>query len=88
MTISSLLLEILVCPENKTPVKPAEPGLVERINAAITAGTLKNRAGEPVTEKIEEGLVREDGRVLYPVREDIPVMLVDEGIDLTQGALC
>ena len=88
MTISSLLLEILVCPENKTPVKPAESALVERINAAITVGTLKNRAGEPVTEKIEEGLVREDGRVLYPVREDIPVMLVDEGIDLTQGALC
>ena len=87
MTVSKMLLEILVCPENRLPVKPAEAALLERINGAIAAGVLVNRGGERVTEKIEEGLVREDGKVLYPVREDIPVMLIEEGIDLTQEAL-
>ncbi len=33
-------------------------------------------------DRIEEGLVREDGKVLYPVRDDIPVMLLDEAIRL------
>jgi uncharacterized protein YbaR (Trm112 family) len=27
--------------------------------------------------------VREDGAVLYPVRDDIPIMLIDESIQLS-----
>lgn len=76
------LLEILVCPETRQPVRLADPGLVARLNAAIAAGRVKNRAGEPVREPLDEGLVRQDGQVLYPVRENIPIMLVDEAIDL------
>lgn len=78
------LLEILVCPETRQPVRPADSGLVGRLNAAIAAGRVKNRAGEPVREPLDEGLVREDGQVLYPVRESIPIMLVDEAIDLAE----
>jgi uncharacterized protein YbaR (Trm112 family) len=35
-----------------------------------------------VIEPIEAGLVREDAQYLYPVRDDIPVMLIGEGIEL------
>ena len=76
------LLKILVCPEDKTPVALADDALVEKVNAAITAGTLENRAGEAVSEKIDGGLVREDKAYLYPIRDDIPVMLIDEAIPL------
>ena len=76
------LIEILACPETKQPVRLAEPELVERVNRAIAAGTLENREGQAVTEPIEAGLVREDGQYLYPVRDDIPVMLIGEGIDV------
>ena len=48
----------------------------------IAAGALTNRAGQPVKEKMDGGLVRADGRFLYPIRHNIPVMLVDEGIPL------
>jgi uncharacterized protein YbaR (Trm112 family) len=78
------LLEILVCPENKTPVALAEANLVAKANAAIEAKTLKNRAGEVIEEKIDEGLVREDRAYMYPVRDDIPIMLIDEAIPLEQ----
>lgn len=78
------LLEILVCPENRTPVALAAEDLVGKINAAIAAGTLKNRAGAEVKEKIDGGLVREDRAYLYAIREDIPIMLIDEAIPLAQ----
>ena len=47
-----------------------------------TAATLRNRGGEPVRAAISEGLVREDGKVLYPVDDGIPVMLIEESIEL------
>jgi uncharacterized protein YbaR (Trm112 family) len=74
------LLEILVCPETKQPVRLAESGEVNRINAAITKGGVTNRGGDVVKEAISGGLVREDGKLLYPIRDDIPIMLIDEAI--------
>jgi uncharacterized protein YbaR (Trm112 family) len=76
------LLEILVCPETRQPVREADAELVGRLNAGIAAGSVKNRAGEVVRDPVEGGLVREDGRVVYPVREGIPIMLIDEAIGL------
>ncbi len=82
--VDAELLKILVCPENKTPVKLADEGLVAKVNDAVRAGTLKNRAGEKVDATMDSGLVREDGKYLYPVRDDIPIMLIDESIPLDQ----
>lgn len=84
--INPELLDILVCPDNRTPVHEANTELLEKANAAIAAGTLKNRAGETVAERIEGGLIREDGNYLYAIRDDIPVMLIDEAIALDQLA--
>ncbi len=76
------LLEILVCPETKQTLKLADAGTLERVNQAVATGGLKNQGGNRVKDRIEEGLVREDGNVLYPVIDDIPVMLLDEAIRL------
>lgn len=76
------LLKILVCPQSHQSLVPASPGILSRINSAITKGTLTNKKGTVVTEPIQEGLVTQDGSVIYPVREDIPVMLIDESISL------
>ena len=80
--IASELLAILVCPETHQPLQPAAAPLVERLNADIAAGRRQNRGGKPVTEKIDGGLVRADGKFLYTVRQDIPVMLIDEALAL------
>ena len=82
MAIDQQLLDILACPETKEPVALADETLIAKLNAAIAAGTLRNRAGEQVTEKIDGGLVRVDQKYLYPIRDDIPIMLIDEGIPL------
>ncbi len=78
------LLEILVCPENHTPVHVADEAVVAKVNCAIEAGTCQNRDGNPVETKIDGGLVREDGAYLYAIRDDIPIMLIDEAIPLAQ----
>ena len=76
------LLQILVCPETRQPVRLADGDILVRLNSAIEAGSVVNQGGQEVREPIEEGLVREDGKLLYPVREEIPIMLIDEAIAL------
>jgi uncharacterized protein len=80
--ISPELLEILCCPETRQCLAPADADLLNQLNARIAAGTLRNRGGKLVTEKLEAGLLRSDGECLYPIRQNIPVMLVDEAIPL------
>lgn len=79
------LLEILCCPETRQSLTLAQPALIERLNQQIGAGTLRNRAGQVISEKLESGLVRVDGKVVYPIRGNIPVMLLDGAISLNQG---
>jgi uncharacterized protein len=76
------LLKILCCPETHQSVTAADSGLIARLNEQIKAGQLKNRGGKLVSAAIDGGLVREDRKFLYPIRGNIPVMLIDEGIPL------
>ena len=78
------LLEILCCPETHQPLTRAGVELVEDLNQRIQAGALVDRVDEKITEPIDGGLIREDGNILFPIRQDIPVMLVDQGIPLGQ----
>ena len=81
--ISDELIEILRCPEDHTPVHRADGDLLESLNEQIRAGELRTREGDLVLDLLEEGLIREDNCVLYPVREGIPIMLISESISLT-----
>jgi len=76
------LLEILVCPETKQPLTVAGEELLERLNASVADGAAVTRDGEAISQPVTEGLLREDGRVLYPIRQGIPIMLIDESIEV------
>ena len=81
--ISEDLLKIIACPETKQDLVLAEPELIERINDLIEKGELQSRSGQKVEDKIDGGLIQKDDRkYLYPVRDDIPVLLIDESISL------
>ncbi len=82
MPVSPELLEILVCPETKQPVRPASTDELAALNERVSAGSLRNRGGDPVSQALAEALIREDGKVVYPVDDGIPVMLVEESIEL------
>ncbi len=83
MSISPDLLEILVCPETKQPVALASEDILAKLNSEIAGERLRNRGGARVTSPIAEGLVREDGKILYPIDDGIPVMLIEESIELS-----
>jgi len=77
------LLKILCCPETHQPVSEAEAALVSDLNNGIASGSVKNRAGKAVSEKLDGGLLRQDRQVLFPIRNRIPIMLIEEAIPLS-----
>ncbi len=77
------LLDILACPEDKSPVQLAEQSLLDQLNTRIAKGELSNRGGQKVDKPLDGGLVRADGAFLYPIDDGIPIMLIDEAIPLT-----
>ena len=78
------LLALLVCPETHQDVALATPEELAGINAAIQRGDVGTVAGTPVDQPVEAALIRTDRAIAYPVRDDIPVMLVAEGLVLSQ----
>lgn len=80
--IDKELLDILACPETKEPVHLADAEVLAALNDRIERGEIKNRAGKTLAAKLDGGLVREDGAYLYPIEDEIPIMLIDEAIPL------
>ena len=78
------LLDILCCPVSKRPMKPIGREQLRMVNAAIQAGGVLKVTGEARTVVLDDALIREDGQVIYPVDDGIPVMLSDEAIGTTQ----
>lgn len=78
------LLDILCCPVSKTPVRPLGKRELDALNEAIAAGKVDSVAGVAVRERIAEGLITTDGKVIYRVDDGIPVMLPEEGIATLQ----
>jgi len=75
MAVDPKLLEILVCPVDKTPLEVVE--LPESVRVRLVEKYREQfRDEEPV---VEVGLASPAGRV-YPVVSGIPVMLVDEAL--------
>jgi uncharacterized protein YbaR (Trm112 family) len=71
------LLAILRCPETHQTLANASREIVAALNQQISVGTAKNRGGEKVTEAINGGLLREDKKILYPIRNGLPILLID-----------
>lgn len=77
------LLSILCCPENKQAVSLIDQEKLQILNEKIAMGKLQNKSGRLVKEKLGGALLRADQTVAYPIRDGIPIMLIDEGLVVT-----
>ena len=78
------LVALLVCPETHQDVTLAMPGEIALLNEAIREGRVKTAEGNSVSQPVEGALIRVDRAVAYPIRDGIPVMLVPEGLMISQ----
>lgn len=78
------LLDILCCPVSKQPVALLNAGQLAALNRAVDTGELRNNDGERIDQRYHAGLITRDGRTVYRIDDDIPVMLGDQAVATTQ----
>ncbi len=76
------MLSLLCTPDTREPLVEASEEVLAKVNAEIEKGSVKSVGGAIVSETLEEALVSKDGKKLYPVKNGIPVLLMDEAIAL------
>ncbi|ALJ56929.1 hypothetical protein AMD24_00770 [Candidatus Xiphinematobacter sp. Idaho Grape] len=79
---SNYLLHIVRCPKSGQPLREAGALELEELNLRVCSGTLLNQLGQTVCQPLKAALIREDGNVAYPVRDDIPFLLLEEAITI------
>ncbi len=77
-------MDLVFCPQTRQGLRRAQVSLIERVNRAIAAGQVVNLGGRRVDKPIDGALVRQDGQLLYPIVDEIPVLLAEEAIDFAQ----
>jgi uncharacterized protein YbaR (Trm112 family) len=82
--IDTQLLDILCCPETKQDISVLGQDKLALLNQKILQGEIFNHNGEKVTDILEDALVRADGEFVFPIRNQIPVMLMGESISMKQ----
>ena len=72
-------LEILMCPKTRGSLRIATGAEINSVNARIERGDLG-------IEPLEAGLFCEQGGLMYPVRDGIPVLLASEAIPIESAS--
>ncbi len=78
------LLDILCCPATKQSLRPLTRSELESLNRVINGGSARTVAGAMVTGALAAGLITGDGKRVYRIDDEIPVMLADEAIAVAQ----
>ena len=73
-------LAMLRCPEDHSRLSLADAATLARINNAVAAGRLTSRGGQKIEKSLDGALIRADGQIIYPIIDQIPILLVDEAI--------
>ncbi|MCK7594331.1 Trm112 family protein [Lysobacter sp. CAU 1642] len=76
------LLDILCCPESKQPVSLLAGRQLDTLNQGLAAGSLKLVDGSPASGPLKAALITADAQRVYRIEDGIPVMLVDQAIDV------
>ena len=76
------------CPETGQPLERIDDELCASLNEAVEAGELVDDNGDPVERRLQDGLVRSDGQFVYPIRDDIPNLVIADRIPVGDDVDC
>jgi ubiquinone/menaquinone biosynthesis C-methylase UbiE/uncharacterized protein YbaR (Trm112 family) len=76
-----LFIPYLRCPVSGKPVREVGLGELEKLNTSIALGKRFTQEGETIRRKLQEALISEDGRFVYPVTDGyLAEMLPEQAI--------
>jgi uncharacterized protein len=78
------LLDIICCPVTRSSLELLPVPELEALNELIVAKRVKNREDAIVDAPLTEALVTRSGKLIYPIRDGIPVLLEDQAMPLQQ----
>lgn len=79
-TLDPTFVGVLRCPVTRVSLRLVSADLLRILVAAPLSCVLKQK-----TAGWDGGLLREDGRGLYPVRGGIPILLSEELVEVPEG---
>lgn len=78
------LLDIICCPVTRSSLELLPERELAALNQLIGQKRIKNREESVVDAPLDEALVTRSAKLIYPVRDGIPVLLEDQAMALQQ----
>jgi len=80
MPVDKELLEILCCPLTRVGLKELSSLEIQKLNNLIKEKKLRYHEETVVDQPLQEGLITVDGKRIYRIDDEIPIMLIEKGI--------
>lgn len=78
------LLDIVCCPVTRSSLELLPERELALLNDLIAAKRVKNREDAVVETPLDEALVTRTGKLIYPIRDGIPLLLEEQAMPLQQ----
>jgi uncharacterized protein YbaR (Trm112 family) len=78
------LLDFICCPVTRSSLELLPERELAHLNELIVSKRIRNREDTIVDAPLNEALVTRSGKLIYPIRDGVPLLLEEEAMALQQ----